>query len=57
MRPDALRRRASPLFYAAAFFILTAGLFGAAAAEQKASVARPAQTETSPQTPIVEWGD
>ena len=57
MQPDVPRRRASALFYAVAFFILTAGLFGAAAAEQKASVARPAQTETSQQTPIVEWGD
>jgi hypothetical protein len=57
MHLDAPHRRVSPLFYAALFLILTAGLFGTAAAEQKASVARATQTETSPQTPVVEWGD
>jgi hypothetical protein len=50
MHLDAPRRRLSALFYAAAFsfFILTAGLLGAAAAG--------AATETSPQTPLVGVG-
>jgi hypothetical protein len=55
MHPNTPRRRASTLFYAAAFsfFILTAGLLGVAAA---GSVAWPAQTEMSQQTPLVGVG-
>ena len=50
MHPDAPRRRASALVYATAvsFFLLTAGLLGAAAAG--------AATEASPQTPLVGVG-
>jgi hypothetical protein len=58
MHPDAPRRRVSASFYAAAFFILTIGLLGAAAAaELKANLPQPAQTEMSSPAPFPEWQD